>query len=388
MRLNPAIIQCRPYFFTILLLGMLVLQGGCQSLFNNRPVPQDTSASSPEPSSNLETIASPLDPNLIVNVVSQVGPAVVRINAKRSAQPWFGPWGGSDSSGREGTGSGFIFDAQGLILTNAHVVANADQVTVVLKDGQLFPGKVKGVDPITDLAVIQIEAENLPTVKLGDSDGLQPGDWAIAIGNPLGLDNTVTMGIVSATDRSSSQLGISDRRVHYIQTDAAINPGNSGGPLLNDKGEVIGVNTAIIDGAQGIGFAIPMKMAQRISQQLVTKGEVAHAYLGIRMAVLTPQILALLKQEQPDLEIPSDKGVLIVKVQPDSPAAQANLEAGSVIVRMGNIPIHTSEELQKVLDSVEPEDQLTLEILEPNSQKRQLQLKVGRLQLDATAQPF
>lgn len=229
MRLSPTTIQFRSYLWAIVLLGMVGLQGGCRSLFQSQTDPQAGEPPSPTPLTQ-QANPSPLNPNLIVNVVNQVGPAVVRINATRAAQSWFGPLGGSGNPGSEGTGSGFIFDAQGLILTNAHVVANADQVTVVLKDGQRYLGQIKGVDPITDLAVIQIDAENLPTAKLGDSDRLQPGDWAIAIGNPLGLDNTVTMGIVSATDRSSAQLGVSDRRVHFIQTDAAINPGNSGAP--------------------------------------------------------------------------------------------------------------------------------------------------------------
>ena len=143
-----------------------------------------------------------------------------------------------------------------------------------------YKGKVLGEDKVTDVAVVKVEATKLPTVSLGNSDLLQPGEWAIAIGNPLGLDNTVTAGIISATGRSSADIGVGDRRVGFIQTDAAINPGNSGGPLLNEKGEVVGMNTAIISGAQGLGFAVPINTAKRISDLLIANGKVDHPYLG------------------------------------------------------------------------------------------------------------
>lgn len=240
------------------------------------------------------------DPNFVTQVVQKVGPAVVRIEASRTVtsrlpaefnDPFFRRFFGSQlPQQRErlerGTGSGFIINANGNILTNAHVVDGADTVRVILKDGRSFQGKVLGTDNLTDVAVVKIQANNLPTVTVGNSDQLQPGQWAIAIGNPLGLDNTVTTGIISATGRSSNQIGAPDKRVEYIQTDAAINPGNSGGPLLNYRGEVIGMNTAIIQGAQGLGFAIPIKTAQRISSQLISTGKVQHAYLGIQMSTL------------------------------------------------------------------------------------------------------
>src|SRR4028119_20504 len=195
-----------------------------------------------------------------------------------------------DTRVERGTGSGFIISSNGQILTNAHVVAGADTVSVTLKDGRAFKGKVLGVDTVTDVAVVKIDAGNLPAVSLGNSDQLKPGEWAIAIGNPLGLDNTVTTGIISATGRTSSQVGVPDKRVQFIQTDAAINPGNSGGPLLNASGQVIGMNTAIIQRAQGLGFAIPINTAQRIANQLVTQGKVEHPYLGIQMVTLTPEL--------------------------------------------------------------------------------------------------
>jgi len=244
--------------------------------------------------------------NFVTEVVKEVGPAVVRINSSRTVvnksqgsdlpdDPFFRNFFGDqqphfpDKQVQRGTGSGFIISEKGQILTNAHVVDGADSVTVTLKDGRTLQGKVLGTDTITDVAVVQIDADHLPTIKLGDSNNLQVGEWAIAIGNPLGLDNTVTTGIISATGRSSSQIGVGNKQVDFIQTDAAINPGNSGGPLLNARGEVIGMNTAIIQNAQGIGFAIPISKAQSIAEQLVSQGKVDHPYLGIQMIGLTPR---------------------------------------------------------------------------------------------------
>ena len=236
--------------------------------------------------------------NFIATAVQKTGSAVVRINATRKVanpiskalkNPLLRRFFGEDEQPfpqeriERGTGSGFILSNDGKLLTNAHVVSDTDTVQVTLKDGRTFEGKVVGIDKITDIAVVKIPAEKLPTVKLGSSRNLIPGQWAIAIGNPLGLDNTVTIGIISATDRTSAQVGVSDKRVSFIQTDAAINPGNSGGPLLNQNGEVIGINTAIIDGAQGLGFAIPIQKAQEIASQLIAGEKVAHPYLGIRM---------------------------------------------------------------------------------------------------------
>jgi S1-C subfamily serine protease len=221
--------------------------------------------------------------NFIATAVQKVGPAVVRINATRKvANPisdvlknpllrrFFGEHEEPIPKERieRGTGSGFILSENGLLLTNAHVVADTDTVQVTLKDGRTFQGRVVGVDLTTDLAVVKIPENKLPTVKLGNSQNLIPGQWAIAIGNPLGLDNTVTIGIISATGRTSAQVGVPDKQVSFIQTDAAINPGNSGGPLLNAHGEVIGVNTAIRADAQGLGFAIPIETATRIANQL------------------------------------------------------------------------------------------------------------------------
>ncbi|MDY6940564.1 MAG: HhoA/HhoB/HtrA family serine endopeptidase [Cyanobacteriota bacterium] len=307
-------------------------------------------------------ISDPEETNFIVAAVNRVEPAVVRIDAARPVTDFgsFPPrlfvppgFGGSPQERVErGTGSGFLIDPNGQILTNAHVVDGTDTVEVTLKDGRRFEGQVLGTDPLTDVAVVKIEATSLPTVSIGNSDLLQPGEWAIAIGNPLGLDSTVTVGIISATGRSSTDVGVPDKRVGFIQTDAAINPGNSGGPLLNASGEVIGMNTAIISGAQGLGFSIPIETAKRIAQQLITSGKVEHPYLGIQMVDLTPE-----NQEQintnSDLpfKIEVDRGVVVLRVIPDSPAEVAGFQAGDVIQKMENQPISRSEAVQQIVQA-------------------------------------
>ena len=226
-----------------------------------------------------------------------------------------------------------------------------------------------GKDELTDVAVVKIQAENLPTLKLGNSDSLQPGQWAIAIGNPLGLDNTVTTGIISATGRTSNQIGAPDRRVQYIQTDAAINPGNSGGPLLNARGEVIGMNTAIIQGAQGLGFAIPINTAQHISQQLISTGKVQHPYLGIQMQALTPELKQNINSDpNSGLTVNEDKGVLVVKVVPNSPAATSGIRAGDVIEKLNGQSVADSASIQQAVENSQIGTDVRLE-LRRNGQK-------------------
>ncbi len=324
-----------------------------------------------QPASPLLSAALPTEPmpsvlpvqsNFIVDAVQRVGPAVVRIDASRtmaggaegSGDPlfrgFFGrrvPQPSEEQERLAGSGSGFIIRKDGYILTNAHVVEAADEVRVKLKDGRSFVGKVLGLDPVTDVAVIKIEASELPVVPVGDSEQLQPGEWAIAIGNPLGLDNTVTVGIISATGRSSSEVGAPDKRVGFIQTDAAINPGNSGGPLLNSQGEVIGMNTAIIGDAQGLGFSIPINTAQRLAQQLIKTGKVQHPFLGVQMRTLTPDMAAQIR-ETPDLgfSVALDEGVLIAGVLPNSPAEAAGMQLGDVVLKVGGKPVATAQEVQ------------------------------------------
>jgi len=262
-----------------------------------------------------------------------------------------------------GTGSGFIFKSDGLVLTNAHVVDGADTVTVTLKDGREFTGQVLGEDTLTDVAVVKIQATGLPVVKVGNSEQLRPGAWAIAIGNPLGLDNTVTAGIISGTGRSSADVGVPDKRINFIQTDAAINPGNSGGPLLNQQGQVIGINTAIIGGAQGLGFAIPINRAQAIANQLIADGRVEHPYLGIQMATLTPTLKQTLSRDSSNrVRVEADAGVVVVGVARNSPAAQAGLRPGDVIQQISGQTVKTADQVQQVVDSSSIGGRLPLEV--------------------------
>lgn len=318
-----------------------------------------------------ETVAiSPRDPavsNFVSAAVSKVGPAVVRLDTERTVtrgldpffdDPFFRRFFGEDfapSTPREyqqrGQGSGFIVDSNGIILTNAHVVKGADKVTVILRDGREFQGEVRGVDEPSDLAVVKINGNNLPVAPLGNSAQVQVGDWAIAVGNPLGLDNTVTLGIVSTLNRPSSQVGIPDKRLDFIQTDAAINPGNSGGPLLNNQGEVIGINTAIRADGQGIGFAIPIDKAKSIQDKLARGEKISHPYIGVRMITLTPDIAQEFNSNpNSPLLVPEIKGVLVVEVIPDSPAAGSGLRRGDVITQINGETITTADQLQNKVE--------------------------------------
>ncbi len=302
--------------------------------------------------------------NFIAAAAELVSPAVVRINASRTITNQL-PEAFNDPFFREffrsrvpqerierGTGSGFIIRADGLILTNAHVIDQANLVQVMLKDGRSFEGRVLGTDPVTDVAVVRIEATDLPTVTLGDSDRLKPGEWAIAIGNPLGLDSTVTAGIISATGRTSQEIGVTDKRVGFVQTDAAINPGNSGGPLVNARGEVIGINTAIIGRAQGLGFAIPINTAKHIADQLIATGKVEHPFLGIQMVTLTPETRQEINQDpNSGLQVERDRGVLIVRVLPNTPAASADLRSGDVITHIRDQVVADAQAVQKGVEA-------------------------------------
>ena len=306
--------------------------------------------------------------SFVAAVVDSVGSAVVRIDTERtvtrSADPFaddpffrrFLGEGGMSAPYEErlqGQGSGFIVDKNGTILTNAHVVDQADRVTVNLKDGRHMEGKVLGVDEVTDLAVVKINVsgEDLPIATLGNSEQVRVGDWAIAVGNPLGLDNTVTLGIISTLNRSSAMVGIPDKRLDFIQTDAAINPGNSGGPLLDEQGAVIGINTAIRANAMGIGFAIPINKAKEIMPKLIQGQRVSHPYLGVQIATLTPD---LAKQNNSDpnatVILPELNGALVMGVVPNSPAAAGGIRRGDVITQIDGQAITTADQLQGLVD--------------------------------------
>jgi S1-C subfamily serine protease len=249
------------------------------------------------------------------------------------------------------SGSGFLIDSSGIIVTNAHVIEGATAVTVRLSDGRQFSGTVVGQDPLTDLAVVRIQADTpLPTANLGDSSRLRPGEWAIALGSPLGLSNSVTAGIVSALGRSSQEIRAGDRRIDFIQTDAAINPGNSGGPLIDIHGRVIGINTAIFQGAEGIGFAIPINEARSIVDRLVATGRIVRSFVGIRMDTLTPELVTEL-QNEPDFQSVKgiSQGVLVVEAIADSPAASAGLRRGDVIVALDGNAVTDAAAIQQAI---------------------------------------
>jgi len=383
-------------YFSIFLLGASATWSATQ--FLNGPTlvsPQVSAASAVAVQAAAPQIQARLpvaETNFITDVVQNVGPAVVRINASRTVttqipdafnDPFFQQFFGSrlptqpQERVERGTGSGFIISNDGQILTNAHVVAGADTVEVTLKDGRSFTGRVMGTDPVTDVAVVKIEANDLPTAVVGDSEQLQPGEWAIAIGNPLGLDNTVTVGIISGTGRSASQIGVPDKRVNFIQTDAAINPGNSGGPLLNQRGEVIGMNTAIIQGAQGLGFAIPINRAQDIAQQLIANGEVQHPYLGIQMVQLTPELKNEINNNpNAGLTVTEDRGILIARVMPDSPAIRSGIRAGDVIVSINGVQMADANAVQQQVERTRIGDELQMQVIR-NGQPMTLALQPG-----------
>lgn len=309
--------------------------------------PQTPRAKVPEVSDGPTT--PPLKPgrNVIVSAVDRVGPSVVRIDTvKRVSNPLGGLFGGAPSiQQQQGQGSGFITRSDGLIFTNDHVVEGADQVSVTLPDGRSYRGKVLGGDPLTDVAVVKVVAEKLPVAPLGNSNDLKPGEWAIAIGNPLGLNNTVTAGIISAVDRTDA-LG-SGRRVPYIQTDAAVNPGNSGGPLINASGQVIGINTAIrkAPGA-GLSFAIPINLAKRIAQQIISTGQASHPYIGVRLQALTPQLAKEINATSQTCRVPETNGVLVIEVVANSPAARAGIKACDLIKSVDGTKVKDPSEVQ------------------------------------------
>lgn len=357
-----------------LYLAMFIIgsSAGCNDFRNREATQAQPNATNTEQNQSNQA-AQPNNLNFVSEVARNVGPAVVRIDATRTVdvpggsgnpliERFFGSELPSQQRVQRGTGSGFMISADGRILTNAHVVEGADQVTVVLNDGRSFAGKVVGADPVTDVAVIKIAANGLPTVEPANSDNIVPGQWAIAIGNPLGLDNTVTQGIISATGRSGSDIGIQDKRLNFIQTDAAINPGNSGGPLLNAQGQVIGVNTAILGGAQGLGFAIPINTAQRVANQIITTGRVYHPYIGVRLIELTPEIQQQINQSDLGFKVNQAQGVLIVDVAPNSPAIRGGLRPGDVITQVKGVQTQNADSVQEQIEATPSGETLQFEV--------------------------
>ena len=300
--------------------------------------------------------------SFVAAAVRRTGPAVVTIDTERTvlvqnrqqAFPFMDPllrqfFGLPPGRGvpqqpsqrtERGQGSGFLYDPSGLLLTNAHVVEGSSRVQVGLSDGRRVEGKVVGVDRITDLAVVRLEGGGpWPVAELGNSEALQVGDWVIAVGNPFGLDQTVTLGIVSSLNRNAAKLGITDKRLELIQTDAAINPGNSGGPLLAADGSVVGINTLVRSGpGAGLGFAIPINRARSIAQQLVSTGSVSHAMIGVALEPVRDGRGSLAQ------------GALVRSVMPAGPAARAGLRPGDLITAVGPEPVRDPAQLTQLVE--------------------------------------
>jgi serine protease Do len=275
---------------------------------------------------------------------------------------------------RRSVGSGLIYSKDGFIITNNHVVERASDIKVKLADGGEYEAKVIGTDPKTDLALIKIDVDKpLPTLSLGDSDALQVGEWVMAIGNPFGLENTVSVGVVSAKGRVIGSGPYDD----FIQTDASINPGNSGGPLINASGEVVGINTAIYVAGQGIGFAIPSNVAKRIIEDLKTKGSVVRGWLGVVIQRISPELAKSFGISEP-------KGALVAEVVADSPAAKAGIQRGDVIVKFNDKEISTMDALPRLVAATQPGKKAKLTILREGGEKT-LTVTIGTLEEEKLA---
>jgi serine protease Do len=272
----------------------------------------------------------------IVRIARQVSPAVVSITREG------------------GSGSGVIVRTDGVILTNAHVVGTSRTVRVELANGSRVTGDVVGRDPAIDIAVVRVAQKDLPAAPIGDSDALEAGQTAIAIGNPLGLERTITTGVISAVNRSPRGIGLDG----LIQTDAAISPGNSGGPLLDSRGRVIGINTAVLRGAgaQGLGFAVPINLAQNVMNQVLTTGRVVRAFLGVQYSDVNAELAR-------QFRLPVSEGVVVTDVSPDTPAARAGIARGDIITRMGEVAVRQGGDLRRALRDSRPGDRVGVSVL-------------------------
>ncbi|MGA2039578.1 MAG: DegQ family serine endoprotease [Bryobacteraceae bacterium] len=321
--------------------------------------------------------------NTFAPVVKKVLPAVVNVSSAKMVKTqgmmpgnmdpffrqFFGdengvPFGRAPRQQREqGVGSGVIVSPEGYILTNNHVVDGATDVRVTLSDKREFKARIVGTDPKTDLAVLKIDASDLPSVVIGDSDKVQVGDYALAIGNPFGLGGTVTMGIISATGRGN--LGIEDYE-DFIQTDAPINPGNSGGALVNDRGDLIGINTAILahgsEGNQGIGFAIPVSVARNVTDQILRNGKVTRAYLGVMSEGVTPALAKAFHESHVG-------GALVSEVSPNSPASHAGIEKGDIILSVNGKPVNDNAQLRMTISLMQPGTEVRLKLLRDGAER-------------------
>ena len=327
------------------LVGAAILMAGCGDSKTSAAVKE-------KPAVKTEQQLSAARNTPIVAAAKKVGPAVVGITNKAYVRDFFN----RVQLAERGTGSGVIYDKAGYIATNNHVVEGASEIIVSLPDGRTFKGKVLGADAVTDLAVVKIDADNLPVAEFGDSDSLQVGEPAIAIGNPLGMEfrGSVTAGVISALNRS---IEIGERKFNLIQTDAAINPGNSGGALVNADGEVVGINSAkiAVSGVEGIGFAIPVNTAKPILEELSHKGRVARPYLG---ASLMDKDIA----QRYGFEIDLHGGIYLVKVVAGSPAAKAGIRPGDIILSFNGSKVSSAVDLRKKLSECKVGDRVDVQI--------------------------
>jgi serine protease Do len=294
----------------------------------------------------------------LVSVVEKVAPAVVNISAEstvREADPFFGIFGYGTERQAQSLGSGFIVDRNGIVVTNAHVIEGASRITVTLLDGRELQADLLGSDRDADLAVLKVKASNLPAIPLGKSSDLMIGETVIAIGNPFGLSNTVTTGVLSAMGRTVPSERGERLFTDFLQTDASINPGNSGGPLVNVGGDVIGINSAIISGATGIGFAIPADRARRVVDDLLRFGELQPLWSGARLLTVDPELARR-------SGISVKRGALVFKIYPDSPATAAGLQEKDVIVAAGGHPVTSREDVTTALYTAPPGSAVELEV--------------------------
>ena len=341
--MNEIYKRLAPYFIVAvigaLIGGSLVLGYGGQ--YQAKPVPANQAAPGSLAAPKAYAQLSEARNTPVVRAAQAVGPAVVGIVNKAYARDNFNRRVVVD----QGAGSGVIFDSTGYIVTNNHVVENAQELAISLADGRTFTGRVVGTDPYTDLAVVKVDATGLPAAVLGDSDSLVVGEPAIAIGNPLGMEfrGSVTVGVISALNRS---IDIGERRFKLIQTDAAINPGNSGGALVNADGFVVGINSAKISvaGVEGIGLSIPVNTARPIIQSIIEKGRVIRAYLGV--GVIDRSMAA-----RYGYELKFDKGVYVARIVPGGPAAKAGLHEGDIILKIAGTETNSAVDLRSALDT-------------------------------------
>ncbi len=346
--------------------GQSAARGGAQALEPRGTIPP-TAAPAPGLPGSFADLVERLEPAVVNIQVTKVAPDVISPFQGTPFEDFFRPWRGPRPR-IQGAGSGFVISPEGYIVTNNHVVEDAREVKVTLASGEEYPAKVIGRDPKTDIALIKVEPKAaLPSATLGDSDKLRVGDWVLAIGNPFGLEGTVTAGIVSAKGRVIGAGPYDD----FLQTDAAINPGNSGGPLFNLRGEVVGINTAIVARGQNVGFAIPINLAKTLLPQLREEGRVTRGWLGVTIQPVTPALARSLKLKEP-------KGALVADVSPDGPAAKAGLKSGDVIVGFQGKPVEDANALPRLVAGVKPGTKAEVTVVR-GGQTETLTVTVGKM---------